>query len=59
MEKQNDSNRECMTSSLDETMNYLKERLAPDSSFDVVYRVIEMGGKRACIYFITVSVKTN
>ena len=52
MEKQNDSNRECMTSSLDETMNYLKERLAPDSSFDVVYRVIEMGGKRACIYFI-------
>lgn len=52
VEKQTDRNKECMTSSLDETMNYLKERLAPDSSFDVVYRVIEMGGKRACIYFI-------
>ncbi len=33
-------------------MLYMKERMAPDLSFDVVYRVIEVGGRQACIYFI-------
>ncbi len=41
-----------MTASLEETMHYLKERLQPDASFDIVYRVIEVGGRQACIYFI-------
>lgn len=33
-------------------MEYLKEKLCPDKSFDVVYRVIEIGGRKACICFI-------
>lgn len=41
-----------MTTSLQQTMVYMKERMAPDTSFDVVYRVIEVGGRQACIYFI-------
>ena len=41
-----------MTTSVDENMKYLAERLKPDTSFDVVYRVIEVGGRRACIYFL-------
>lgn len=41
-----------MTTSLQQTMLYMKERMAPDASFDVVYRVIEVGGRQACIYFI-------
>ena len=41
-----------MTASLEENMSYLKERLQPDVSFDIVYRVINVGGKQACIYFI-------
>lgn len=41
-----------MTSSLKDTMAYLSERLASDKSFDVVYRVIHVGGREACIYFI-------
>ncbi len=41
-----------MSASLQQNMNYLKEHMAPDVSFDVVYRVIEVGGKQSCIYFI-------
>ena len=41
-----------MTSSLQQTMSYMNEHMAPDSSFDIVYRVIEVGGRQACIYFI-------
>lgn len=41
-----------MTPSLQHTMEYMKEHMMPDVSFDVVYRVIEVGGKQACIYFI-------
>ncbi len=43
---------EKMTTSLKESMAYLNERLAVDKNFDVVYRVIHMGGREACIYFI-------
>jgi stage V sporulation protein AF len=43
---------ERMTTSLPQTMEYMKQHLAPDVSFDVVYRVIEVGGRQACIYFI-------
>ena len=41
-----------MTTSLQQTMSYMNERMAPDTSFDIVYRVIEVGGRQACIYFI-------
>lgn len=43
---------EKMTSSLQETMQYLNNRLDVDKNFDLVYRVIRVGGKDACIYFI-------
>ena len=41
-----------MTSSLQQTMSYMDEHMKPDISFDIVYRVIEVGGRQACIYFI-------
>lgn len=41
-----------MTASVKENMDYLAKRLCPDTNFDIVYRVIEVGGKAACIYFI-------
>ncbi len=43
---------EKMTSSLQESMAYLNQKLAVDTNFDVVYRVIHVGGREACIYFI-------
>lgn len=41
-----------MNSSLESNMSYLNEMLAVDENFDLVYRVIEVGGKKACMYFI-------
>ena len=41
-----------MSTDLEKNMEYMRERMCPDISFDVVYRVIEIGGRRACIYFI-------
>ncbi|MBR6770621.1 MAG: spore germination protein [Lachnospiraceae bacterium] len=38
--------------SLEENLVCLKESLAADTSFDVVYRVIHVGGRNACICFI-------
>lgn len=46
------NNKEKMTTSLQESMEYMKAHMAPDVSFDVVYRVIDVGGRQACIYFI-------
>ena len=37
---------------LEKNMEYLEEKLGVSESFDIVYRVIEIGGRRACIYFI-------
>ncbi|MDE7358388.1 MAG: spore germination protein, partial [Lachnospiraceae bacterium] len=45
-------NKEKMSTSLQESMAYMKAHMAPDTSFDVVYRVIDVGGRQACIYFI-------
>lgn len=47
-----ESGRGKMSAVLKENMTYLNERLAADKSFDVVYRVMHMGGREACIYFI-------
>lgn len=41
-----------MTGSLQKDMSYLQEKLAANTNFDVVYRVIHIGGKEACIFFI-------
>lgn len=37
---------------LQKNMNYLNEKLNIDKNFDVVYRVIQAGGRLACVYFI-------
>lgn len=52
MEKNKEETQGIMTGSLKESMAYLNERLAVNVSFDLVYRVIKIGGKDACIYFI-------
>lgn len=41
-----------MTASLRENMAYMNGRLAVDVSFDLVYRVIHIGEREACIYFV-------
>ena len=41
-----------MTASLAENMEYLNGQLGVGTSFDVVYRVIQVGGRDACMYFI-------
>lgn len=41
-----------ISTNLKENMDFLKQTLAVDASFDVVYRVIHVGGRKACIYFI-------
>lgn len=41
-----------MTASLQESMAYMNEKLAVDVSFDIVYRVIRIGEREACMYFI-------
>ncbi len=50
--KKNSVQQGKMTGVLKENIAYLNERLAVDVSFDLVYRVIRIGGKDACIYFI-------
>ncbi len=41
-----------MSSSLQENMKYLNKKLEVDKNFDLVYRVIKVGGRDACMYFI-------
>lgn len=41
-----------MSSTLKENMAYLSERLAVDVNFDLVYRIIRIGDRDACMYFI-------
>ena len=45
-----DSNK--MGTSLSENMGYLNGKLSVDTNFDIVYRVIKIGGRDACMYFI-------
>lgn len=48
----NRKNHQVMTTSLDANMQYLNQHLAVEESFDLVYRVIKVGNRNACIYFI-------
>ena len=52
MKKKEEDKNSKMTTSLQQTMSYMNEHIDPDTSFDIVYRVIEVGGRQACIYFI-------
>ena len=47
-----ENNTQIIKSSLQENMDYLNQVLQVDVSFDLVYRVVHVGGKEACIYFI-------
>ncbi len=41
-----------MPASLAENMKYLNKYLSVDTSFDIIYRVIRIGGREACMYLI-------
>ena len=41
-----------ISTQLDANMQYFSQVLRPDINFDVVYRVITVGGRNACLYFI-------
>lgn len=41
---------ELQSKELDENMAILSDILQPDKNFDIIYRVIEIGGKRTCFY---------
>jgi stage V sporulation protein AF len=40
------------SAALYDTMDYLNQKLKVDDNFDVVYRVLKIGGRQACLYFI-------
>lgn len=48
----NMNERTKMTSSLAWNMEYFNSKMQVDKSFDLVYRVMKIGGRDACIYFI-------
>ena len=37
---------------LSDNMSFLQKTLQAETNFDVVYRVIHIGGREACLYFI-------
>lgn len=37
---------------LNDTVKYLNQKLNVDKNFDVVYRIIHVGGREACLYFV-------
>lgn len=43
---------ELLSDSLDHNMKILSETLNIDTNFDIIYRVIQIGGRNACFYFI-------
>lgn len=44
--------KDAMTASLNENMDFLNRKLDIDKNFDLVYRVIQIGGREACMYFV-------
>ena len=49
---ENSKNEKKITGNLKADMSYLNEKLQVDKNFDIVYRVIQIGGKEACFYFV-------
>ena len=44
--------RECISGKLQQDMQYLDRLLDVDNNFDVIHRVIVIGGKEACMYLV-------
>ena len=44
--------RSDFSKSFDENKAYIDNLIHVDKSFDLIYRVVEIGGKKACFYFI-------
>lgn len=44
--------RECVSGKLQQDMQYLDRLLDVDNNFDVIHRVIDIGGKEACMYLV-------
>lgn len=44
--------KDAMTASLKENMDFLNRKLDIDKNFDLVYRVIQIGGREARMYFV-------
>lgn len=44
--------RECISGKLQQDMQYLDRLLDVDNNFDVIHRVIDIGGKEACMYLV-------
>ena len=42
----------ALVKNLDQNLDKMKQILAPEHSFDLVYRVVEIGGKSACFVFV-------
>lgn len=41
-----------LTGSLQEDMSYLNSALDVEKNFDIIYRVVQIGGKEACMYLV-------
>lgn len=52
MLEKNNASKGKVTGSLQENMTYLNARLDVEKNFDIIYRVIHIGGKEACMYLI-------
>lgn len=48
----NEIRQDNISSSLEDNMQYLNKELGTDTSFDIIYRVIQVGGKNACMYLV-------
>lgn len=52
MSEGNNASKDKVTGSLQKNMTYLNDRLDVEKNFDIIYRVIHIGGKEACMYLI-------
>lgn len=50
--EKNNLSQKQMTGSLEQDMKYLNQVLAADQNFDIIYRVIHIGGREACMYLV-------
>lgn len=44
--------RKMLGKDFQQNINYMNLELAVDTNFDIIYRIINVGGRKACIYFI-------
>ena len=52
MEEKDKEQNKILTDSLQENMTYLNQALDVEKNFDIIYRVVHIGGKEACMYLI-------